>query len=89
MIRAAPPHPPVSDRPRQERSSVPVRGVEIVPRTFTLVAGPCAIETASQSRAAWAATVAAGAMPCAVTRSAELTAGLRGLARQVGHSGRG
>jgi 3-deoxy-7-phosphoheptulonate synthase len=54
------PHPLVSSRDHTA-SEVRVGAVGIGPRTFTLIAGPCAIETSEQSRAAWDAAAAAGA----------------------------
>jgi 3-deoxy-7-phosphoheptulonate synthase len=55
-------HPLVSGDPALGRSSVRIGNrAEIGPRTFTLISGPCAIETPEQASRSWSASVAAGA----------------------------
>nr|WP_277949925.1 3-deoxy-7-phosphoheptulonate synthase [Bailinhaonella thermotolerans] len=57
----ASPYPLVSRAARDDRSVVEVGGVSIGPDTFTLIAGPCAVETPEQTLAAARLARAAGA----------------------------
>jgi 3-deoxy-7-phosphoheptulonate synthase len=52
VIRITAPYKLVSSENHQSRSTVSVAGVPIGPDTFTLIAGPCAVETAEQTLAA-------------------------------------
>ena len=55
------PYTLVSRENHTTRSTVPVSGVPLGPGTFTLVAGPCAVETPEQTRGAALMARAAGA----------------------------
>ncbi|MGW3471981.1 3-deoxy-7-phosphoheptulonate synthase [Saccharopolyspora sp. NPDC000995] len=59
--RVASAYPLVSREARESRSVVEVGGVAIGPDTFTLIAGPCAVETPEQTIAAARLAKAAGA----------------------------
>jgi 3-deoxy-7-phosphoheptulonate synthase len=52
VVRITAPYKLVSSENRTGTSTVSVRGVPIGPDTFTLIAGPCAVETAEQTLAA-------------------------------------
>jgi 3-deoxy-7-phosphoheptulonate synthase len=52
VVRITAPYKLVSSENHQSRSTVSVRGVPIGPDTFTLIAGPCAVESAEQTLAA-------------------------------------
>ena len=52
VVRITAPYKLVSSENHQSRSTVSVRGVPIGPETFTLIAGPCAVESAEQTLAA-------------------------------------
>jgi 3-deoxy-7-phosphoheptulonate synthase len=52
VVRITAPYKLVSAENHQGRSTVGVRGVPIGPDTFTLIAGPCAVESAEQTLAA-------------------------------------
>jgi 3-deoxy-7-phosphoheptulonate synthase len=60
VVPVTTPHPLVSSLD-ETASEVNVGAASIGPKTFTLIAGPCAIETAEQSGAACDAAAAAGA----------------------------
>jgi 3-deoxy-7-phosphoheptulonate synthase len=61
VIRISAPYKLVSRENHPERSVVRVGGVPIGPGTMTLIAGPCAVETAEQTLAAAEMAKAAGA----------------------------
>ncbi|MBB2912773.1 3-deoxy-7-phosphoheptulonate synthase [Streptosporangium becharense] len=61
VIRVSTPYKLVSRDHHPERSTVRVGGVPIGPRTVTLIAGPCAVETPEQTLAAARMARAAGA----------------------------
>ncbi|TDB76181.1 3-deoxy-7-phosphoheptulonate synthase [Actinomadura sp. KC216] len=61
VIRISAPHKLVSRENHGERSVVRVGGVPIGPGTMTLIAGPCAVETAEQTLGAAQMAQAAGA----------------------------
>ena len=52
VVRITSPYKLVSAENHQTRSTISVRGVPIGPDTFTLIAGPCAVEDAEQTLAA-------------------------------------
>lgn len=60
-MRITAPYKLVSGQNHPKRSTVRVAGVPIGPDTFTLIAGPCAVETEEQTRAAAAMAQRAGA----------------------------
>src|SRR4051794_16247120 len=60
-VRISVPYKLVSRENHPARSTVSVRGVPIGPDTFTLIAGPCAVETPEQTLAAARMAKAAGA----------------------------
>src|SRR5207237_5989269 len=49
VVRISVPYKLVSRENHPARSTVQVRGVPIGPDTFTLIAGPCAVETPEQT----------------------------------------
>src|ERR1700712_1018135 len=49
VVRVSKPYKLVSREHHPEATTVQVRGVPIGPDTFTLIAGPCAVETADQT----------------------------------------
>src|SRR6059058_4360651 len=61
VVRISTPYKLVSRENHPARSTVSVRGVPIGPDTFTLIAGPCAVETPEQTLAAARMAKAAGA----------------------------
>jgi len=61
IVRISSPYKLVSHENHTTTSTISVRGVPIGPETFTLIAGPCAVETAEQTLAAGRMAVAAGA----------------------------
>ncbi|HLF41396.1 MAG TPA: 3-deoxy-7-phosphoheptulonate synthase [Acidimicrobiia bacterium] len=60
-MRVSSPYKLVAAREGHRRSAIPVGGTFIGASTFTLIAGPCAIETREQAAGACAAAAAAGA----------------------------
>ena len=61
VVRISRPYKLVSRESHSEPSTVEVGGVPIGPGHFTLIAGPCAVETAEQTLEAARMAVAAGA----------------------------
>src|SRR5881227_4280373 len=61
VVRVSKPYKLVSREHHPEATTVEVRGVPIGPDTFTLIAGPCAVETAEQTLAAARMAKRAGA----------------------------
>jgi 3-deoxy-7-phosphoheptulonate synthase len=61
VVRISTPYKLVSRENHPARSTVTVGGVPIGPATFTLIAGPCAVETSEQTLAAAQMAKAAGA----------------------------
>ena len=61
VVRVSKPYKLVSRENHSDASTVTVGGVPIGPGTFTLIAGPCAVETAGQTLAAAKMAQAAGA----------------------------
>jgi 3-deoxy-7-phosphoheptulonate synthase len=61
VVRISVPYKLVSRENHPHRSTVTVGGVPIGPETFTLIAGPCAVETPEQTLAAARMAKAAGA----------------------------
>ncbi|HUR14362.1 MAG TPA: 3-deoxy-7-phosphoheptulonate synthase [Mycobacteriales bacterium] len=61
VVRVSKPYKLVSREHHPEATTVRVGGVPIGPDTFTLIAGPCAVETAEQTLAAAEMAKAAGA----------------------------
>src|SRR6266849_9295875 len=61
VVRISVPYKLVSREHHRERSVIRVRGVPIGPDTLTVIAGPCAVETAEQTMAAALMARAAGA----------------------------
>ena len=61
VVRVSKPYKLVSRENHPEATTVTVGGVPIGPATFTLIAGPCAVETADQTLAAARMAQAAGA----------------------------
>jgi len=61
VIRITAPYKLVSRENHEARSTVDVAGVPIGPGTFTLIAGPCAVETPEQTLEAAQLAVSAGA----------------------------
>ena len=61
VVRITAPYKLVSREHRRERSVIRVAGVPIGPDTLTVIAGPCAVETAEQTLAAALMAKAAGA----------------------------
>src|SRR5579871_6335733 len=61
VVRITAPYKLVSREHRQERSVIRVAGVPIGPDTLTVIAGPCAVETAEQTLASALMAKAAGA----------------------------
>src|SRR4051812_45677372 len=61
VVRVSKPYKLVSREHHPERSTVTVRGVPIGPDTVTLIAGPCAVETPTQTLEAAQMAKAAGA----------------------------
>src|SRR6202451_1208623 len=61
VVRISVPYKLVSREHRRERSVIRVAGVPIGPDTLTVIAGPCAVETAEQTLAAALMAKAAGA----------------------------
>lgn len=62
VVRVGGGHPLVSKEATGHRTAVHLGGdFEVSPSNFTLIAGPCAIETPDQAYGAWASAVAAGA----------------------------
>jgi 3-deoxy-7-phosphoheptulonate synthase len=61
VVRISVPYKLVSRENHPHRSTVTVGGVPIGPETFTLIAGPCAVETPEQTMAAAKMAKAAGA----------------------------
>jgi len=61
VVRISSPFKLVSRQHHQDRSTVYVGGVPIGPETFTLIAGPCAVESADQTLEAAQMAQAAGA----------------------------
>src|SRR6266536_1316966 len=61
VVRISSPYKLVSREHHRERSVITVAGVPIGPDTLTVVAGPCAVETAEQTMAAALMARAAGA----------------------------
>ena len=61
VVRITAPYKLVSREHHRERSVIRVAGVPIGPETFTLIAGPCAVETPDQTVAAARMAKAAGA----------------------------
>jgi len=61
VVRISVPYKLVSREHRRERSVIRVAGVPIGPDTLTVIAGPCAVETPSQTLAAARMAKAAGA----------------------------
>src|SRR3954466_11917350 len=49
VVRAPQPYQPPRRAPHPEAATIQVGGVPIGPDTFTLIAGPCAVETADQT----------------------------------------
>ena len=66
VVRISAPYKLVSREHHRERSVIRVAGVPIGPDTLTVVAGPCAVETAEQTMAAALMARAAGASLLAV-----------------------
>lgn len=60
-MRVSTPYKLVAAREGQRRSAVPVGSGFVGAPRFSLIAGPCAIETREQAAEAWAAAAAAGA----------------------------
>jgi 3-deoxy-7-phosphoheptulonate synthase len=61
VVRVSKPYKLVSREHHPEATTIEVGGVPIGPSTFTLIAGPCAVETAEQTLAAAEMAKAAGA----------------------------
>jgi 3-deoxy-7-phosphoheptulonate synthase len=61
VVRITAPYKLVSREHRRERSVIKVAGVPIGPDTLTVIAGPCAVETAEQTLASALMAKAAGA----------------------------
>ena len=61
VVRVSKPYKLVSRENHPEATTVTVGGVPIGPGTFTLIAGPCAVETPEQTLAAAEMAKAAGA----------------------------
>jgi len=61
VVRITAPYKLVSREHRRERSVIRVAGVPIGPDTLTVIAGPCAVETAEQTLASALMAKAAGA----------------------------
>ena len=61
MVRISAPYKLVSREHHRERSVIRVAGVPIGPDTLTVIAGPCAVETAEQTLASALMARAAGA----------------------------
>src|SRR3954447_27060289 len=61
VVRVSTPYKLVSRENHPDRSTVSVGGVPIGPHTFTLIAGPCAVESADQTLEAAEMAKAAGA----------------------------
>ncbi|HTL23374.1 MAG TPA: 3-deoxy-7-phosphoheptulonate synthase [Mycobacteriales bacterium] len=61
VVRVSKPYKLVSREHHPEATTIEVGGVPIGPDTFTLIAGPCAVETAEQTLAAAEMAKAAGA----------------------------
>jgi 3-deoxy-7-phosphoheptulonate synthase len=61
VVRVSKPYTLVSREHHPEATTIEVGGVPIGPGTFTLIAGPCAVETAEQTLAAAEMAKAAGA----------------------------
>ena len=61
VVRVSTPYKLVSSNHHPQRSTVEVRGVPIGPDTFTLIAGPCAVESPEQTLEAAQMAKAAGA----------------------------
>ncbi|MCU1675238.1 MAG: phospho-2-dehydro-3-deoxyheptonate aldolase, partial [Frankiales bacterium] len=61
VVRVSKPYKLVSREHHPEATTIQVRGVPIGPDTFTLIAGPCAVETPEQTLAAAQMAKAAGA----------------------------
>src|SRR5271170_4748620 len=61
VVRTSAPYKLVSREHRRERSVIRVAGVPIGPDTLTVIAGPCAVETAEQTLASALMAKAAGA----------------------------
>jgi 3-deoxy-7-phosphoheptulonate synthase len=61
VVRISVPYKLVSRENHPHRSTVTIGGVPIGPETFTLIAGPCAVETPEQTMAAAKMAKAAGA----------------------------
>jgi 3-deoxy-7-phosphoheptulonate synthase len=61
VVRVSKPYKLVSREHHPEATTIEVGGVPIGPGTFTLIAGPCAVETAEQTLAAAEMAKAAGA----------------------------
>src|SRR5258708_17676512 len=61
VVRISSPYKLVSREHHRERSVIRVAGVPIGPDTLTVIAGPCAVETAEQTMAAALIARAAGA----------------------------
>ncbi len=61
VVRVSKPYKLVSREHHPEATTVRVGGVPIGPETFTLIAGPCAVETAEQTLQAAQMALAAGA----------------------------
>ncbi|MDX6286718.1 MAG: 3-deoxy-7-phosphoheptulonate synthase [Frankiales bacterium] len=61
VVRVSTPYKLVSRENHPDRSTVDVSGVPIGPDTFTLIAGPCAVESAEQTMEAAEMAKAAGA----------------------------
>ncbi|MGH3679780.1 MAG: hypothetical protein ACRDT2_05915, partial [Natronosporangium sp.] len=62
VVRVATPYKLTSREVQPSRSTVPVTGVPIGPGRFTLIAGPCAVETPDQTLAAAVLAKRAGAV---------------------------
>ncbi|GAC1440540.1 MAG: 3-deoxy-7-phosphoheptulonate synthase [Mycobacteriales bacterium] len=61
VVRVSKPYKLVSREHHPEATTIQVRGVPIGPATFTLIAGPCAVETADQTLASAVMAKNAGA----------------------------
>src|SRR3954470_914868 len=61
VVRVSTPYKLVSRENHPDRSTIDVSGVPIGPDTFTLIAGPCAVESAEQTLEAAEMAKAAGA----------------------------
>src|SRR3954462_6906651 len=61
VVRVSTPYKLVSRENHPDRSTIRVGGVPIGPDTFTLIAGPCAVESAAQTLEAAAMAKGAGA----------------------------